>query len=108
VKRAAEACLSKQFPARLAGSRLHGSGDQLFDHFAVDIGKPHVASCVKIGQQGVIQSHQIQGRGVEIVNDVEPVSGPWFTVLRTGQQIFNYLRVSVGRLVVEKRLLLLR
>jgi hypothetical protein len=42
------------------------------------------------------------------VNDVEPVSGPWFTVLRTGQQIFNYLRVSVGRLVVEKRLLLLR
>ena len=45
---------------RLAQDRL--------DHVAVDVGQPEVAAGVAIDQPGVVDSHQVQDRGVVVVN----------------------------------------
>ena len=63
-----------------SGTLLHGamtgmrtvfrqrSGDDLFDHSAVHIGQPKISTAVAVGQFFVIQTHQMQDGGVQVVN----------------------------------------
>ena len=44
-----------------------GPGHQVGDDFTVDVGQPEVASTVAESQFLVVDSHQVQDRGVEVV-----------------------------------------
>src|ERR1051325_4856898 len=43
------------------------SGEDLAFHFAVDIGQAEVAAAVAIGQLLMIESHEVQDRGMQVV-----------------------------------------
>ena len=49
-----------------------GSTDQALDDIPVHVGQPEVAALEAIGQPRVVKAHEVQDRGLEIV-DVHPV-----------------------------------
>ena len=51
-------------------AREHGphSGEDLAGDAAADVGEPKVAAAVAVGQPFVIQAHEVQDRGVQVVN----------------------------------------
>ena len=65
---------------RLEGGVLIVSCDHVADHVPVDVGEPEVAARVAVGQAGVVQAHQVQDGGVEVV-DVHGVLGGAVAVL---------------------------
>ena len=44
------------------------SGEQVVDHFAVDVGEAHVAAPETVGQAAVIEAELMEEGGVEIVD----------------------------------------
>ena len=56
----------------------------------VDVGEPEVAARVAVGEPGVVEAHQVQDRGVEVV-DVDGILG-------------GAVAVVVGDAVAESRL----
>ena len=48
--------------------RAHGSGDDVVQHRSRHVRQPEVAAAVLIGQLGVIDAHQVQDRGVQVVH----------------------------------------
>src|SRR6185503_15996897 len=61
---------SAVLPANSASimSFLDASGYQFFHDAALDVGDPHVAAAVKVREERVIQSHQMQHGGVKVVH----------------------------------------
>ena len=48
------------------------SGNDVVNDVAVDVGQPEVSTGVSIGELFMVQAHEVQDRGVEIV-DVDSV-----------------------------------
>ena len=44
------------------------SGQQLLEHVAADVGQPLVAAVVQEGELLVVEAHQVQDRGVDVVD----------------------------------------
>ena len=69
---ATDPLLSRDLDRTLSGAALCGSGSdenlpsrqRLGDHLAGDIGQAEIAAEVAVGQAGVIESEQMQNRGV--------------------------------------------
>ena len=53
---------------RIGQSRQDNAlGHDVFDHFAIDIGQPEVATSVSVGQTFVVDAEEVEDGGVEIV-----------------------------------------
>lgn len=61
---------------RLAGWRRFavGSGEDGLDHVSGDVGEPVIASVVAVGEFFVVEAHEVEDGGVEVV-DVDFVVG---------------------------------
>src|SRR5262249_59512872 len=51
------------------------STDNVLDHVALDVGQPHVAAGVAVGQLLVIQAEQVQDGSVPVVDVHLPLAG---------------------------------
>jgi len=49
-----------------------GSRDQFFDDLSMHVGEAEVAAGVAIGELGVVEAHELEDRGVQVV-DADPV-----------------------------------
>src|SRR4051794_20308323 len=49
-------------------SRATTSGEDALDDLAVHVGEAEVAARVAVGEPGVVQAHQVEDRGVEVVD----------------------------------------
>ena len=58
--------------ASLLAAASHNSGDDLPGHLSADVGQAEVAAAVAVGQTFVVQAHEVQDRGVQVVH-VHPI-----------------------------------
>src|SRR4051812_9097110 len=54
--------------------RSHESGEEVFDHLAVNVGEPEVAALEPVGELFVIEAKQMENGGLQIV-DMNFVAG---------------------------------
>jgi len=74
-----------------AGEFLELSGEDFFDDVAVDVGEAVVAAGVVEGEAFVIEAHEVEDGGVEVV-DVDAIGGdadPVFVGLAVGDAGFD-------------------
>ena len=50
------------------GAAREGSGEEVANHFPVDVGEAEVSAAGEVGEVGVVEAEEVEDRGPEVVN----------------------------------------